>query len=79
MLQVMKNLAKQGMTMLCVTHEIGVAREVADRVIFMADGIIVEDELRSSCSGIRRMTGQRLFSVQFSTHNRVPVCCILWH
>lgn len=39
----MKNLAKQGMTMLCVTHEIGVAREVADRVIFMADGIIVED------------------------------------
>lgn len=39
----MKNLAKQGMTMLCVTHEMGVAREVADRVIFMADGIIVED------------------------------------
>ena len=42
-LQVMKNLAKQGMTMLCVTHEMGFAREVADRVIFMADGIIVED------------------------------------
>ena len=42
-LQVMKDLAKQGMTMLCVTHEMGFAREVADRVIFMADGIIVED------------------------------------
>ena len=42
-LQVMKDLAKQGMTMLCVTHEMGFAREVADRVIFMADGIIAEE------------------------------------
>ena len=42
-LQVMKNLAKQGMTMLCVTHEMGFAKEVADRVIFMADGIIAEE------------------------------------
>lgn len=41
-LNVMKNLAKQGMTMLCVTHEIGFAREVADRVVFMADGLILE-------------------------------------
>lgn len=42
-LQVMKDLAKQGMTMLCVTHEMGFAKEVADRVIFMADGIIAEE------------------------------------
>ncbi len=42
-LSVMKDLAKQGMTMLCVTHEMGFAREVADRVVFMADGMILED------------------------------------
>lgn len=41
-LTVMKDLAKQGMTMLCVTHEMGFAREVADRVVFMADGQILE-------------------------------------
>lgn len=42
-LKVMKDLAKAGMTMLCVTHEMGFAREVADRVLFMADGIIAEE------------------------------------
>ena len=42
-LGVMKGLAKQGMTMLCVTHEMGFAREVADRVVFMADGMILEE------------------------------------
>ena len=42
-LSVMKALAKQGMTMLCVTHEMGFAREVADRVVFMADGMILEE------------------------------------
>ena len=42
-LQVMKDLAKEGMTMLCVTHEMGFAQEVADRVIFMADGVIAEE------------------------------------
>jgi len=41
-LQVMKQLARDGMTMICVTHEMGFAREVADRVIFMADGQILE-------------------------------------
>jgi polar amino acid transport system ATP-binding protein len=38
----MIGLAEEGMTMLCVTHEMGFARSVADRVIFMADGRIVE-------------------------------------
>ncbi len=41
-LDVMKNLAREGMTMVVVTHEMGFAREVADRVIFMDDGGIVE-------------------------------------
>jgi len=41
-LNVMKDLAREGMTMLCVTHEMGFAREVADRVVFMDYGIIVE-------------------------------------
>ncbi len=42
-LQVMKELARDGMTMVVVTHEMGFAREVADRVIFMSDGVIVEE------------------------------------
>jgi glutamine transport system ATP-binding protein len=42
-LNVMKKVAKDGMTMLVVTHEMGFAREVADRVLVMADGEIIED------------------------------------
>ncbi|ACL23281.1 MULTISPECIES: amino acid ABC transporter ATP-binding protein [Chloroflexus] len=42
-LDVMKTLARSGMTMLCVTHEMGFAREVADRIIFMDQGQIVEE------------------------------------
>lgn len=42
-LQVMKNLAAEGMTMVIVTHEIGFAREVSDRVLFMDGGYIVEE------------------------------------
>ncbi|MDH3357687.1 MAG: amino acid ABC transporter ATP-binding protein [Desulfobacteraceae bacterium] len=41
-LDVMKNLAREGMTMVVVTHEMGFAREVADRVIFMDEGAVVE-------------------------------------
>ncbi|MFH0412513.1 amino acid ABC transporter ATP-binding protein [Corynebacterium sp. L4756] len=41
-LRVMKDLAKGGMTMIVVTHEMGFAREVADKVVFMADGAVVE-------------------------------------
>ena len=41
-LEVMKNLAQEGMTMVIVTHEMGFAREVADRVIFIDQGIIQE-------------------------------------
>ena len=42
-LTVMKDLASEGMTMVVVTHEMGFAREVADRVIFMDQGLIVEE------------------------------------
>ncbi len=42
-LDVMKTLAKEGMTMVCVTHEMGFAKEVGDRVIFMDEGRIVEE------------------------------------
>ncbi|THT99385.1 amino acid ABC transporter ATP-binding protein [Lampropedia puyangensis] len=41
-LQVMKSLARDGMTMICVTHEMGFAREVSDRVVFMDAGKIIE-------------------------------------
>ena len=41
-LDVMRELAQQGMTMVCVTHEMGFAREVGNRVVFMADGKLVE-------------------------------------
>ncbi len=42
-LDVMKGLAKEGMTMVCVTHEMGFAREVGNRVLFMADGKLLEE------------------------------------
>ena len=41
-LDVMSELAQSGMTMVCVTHEMGFARQVADRVIFMDEGKIIE-------------------------------------
>ena len=41
-LKVMKDLAKEGMTMVVVTHEMGFAKDVSDKVIFMADGVVVE-------------------------------------
>jgi polar amino acid transport system ATP-binding protein len=43
-LEVMKTLAEEGMTMVCVTHEMGFAREVADRVLFFDHGRLLEDE-----------------------------------
>ena len=41
-LLVMRELAKDGMTMVCVTHEMGFAREVADRILFMDQGRVLE-------------------------------------
>ena len=42
-LDVMVELAREGMTMICVTHEMGFARKAADRIVFMADGQILEE------------------------------------
>jgi polar amino acid transport system ATP-binding protein len=42
-LDVMKTLAREGMTMVCVTHEMGFAREVADRIVFMDGGCLIEE------------------------------------
>ncbi|MBQ9392429.1 MAG: amino acid ABC transporter ATP-binding protein, partial [Oscillospiraceae bacterium] len=42
-LDVIRELAREGMTMVVVTHEMGFAREVGDRVLFMADGKLLED------------------------------------
>ncbi|MCQ6267010.1 amino acid ABC transporter ATP-binding protein [Fictibacillus sp. WQ 8-8] len=50
-LEVMKQLAKEGMTMVVVTHEMGFAREVGDRVIFMDGGYIVEENIPSELFG----------------------------
>ena len=43
-LDVMVELAKEGMTMICITHEMGFARKAADRIVFMADGRILESD-----------------------------------
>ena len=51
-LNVMKDLAKEGMTMIVVTHEMGFAKEVADRVLFMEEGIIYEDGTPEEIKGI---------------------------
>ncbi|NJK82285.1 MAG: amino acid ABC transporter ATP-binding protein [Chloroflexaceae bacterium] len=48
-LAVMRNLANEGMTMLVVTHEMGFARDVADRVIFMDQGVFIEDGPPEQC------------------------------
>lgn len=48
-LEVMRSLAKEGMTMIVVTHEMGFAKNVSNRVIFMDHGTIVEDRPRKSC------------------------------
>lgn len=50
-LEVMKQLAKEGMTMVVVTHEMGFAKEVGDRVIFMDGGYIVEENVPNKLFG----------------------------
>lgn len=60
-LDVMKNLAKDGMTMVCVTHEMGFAREVASRVLFMDEGIIMEQGTPSEIFGNPQNERTKLF------------------
>ena len=58
-LNVMKDLAENGMTMVIVTHEMGFAREVADRVFFIDEGIIPTGYPGGTLLGIRSMNGQK--------------------
>ena len=69
-LDVMVGLAKDGMTMLCVTHEMGFARKVADRVIFMDQGAIIEDCLKDVFFGdmSARPERTRTFLSKILTH-----------
>jgi len=60
-LQVMRDLATEGMTMMVVTHEMGFAREVADRVVFMDDGIVVEENTPAELLGNPRNERTRRF------------------
>ena len=60
-LDVMKDLAKEGMTMVVVTHEMGFAREVGDRVLFMADGKILEQNTPAELFGNPREERTQVF------------------
>ncbi len=65
-LNVMKELAASGMTMIVVTHEMGFARDVADRVLFMADGVIVEQG-----------TPQQIFNEPKAQRTKDFLACVL--
>ena len=67
-LDVMVELAEEGMTMLCVTHEMGFARTVADRVIFMDEGQIIEEAPPSAFFNHPRSARARLFLEQIVRH-----------
>lgn len=67
-LDVMVELAQEGMTMMCVTHEMGFARKVADRVIFMDKGNIVEDCTKDDFFGTPRSERAQLFLSKILGH-----------
>jgi glutamate/aspartate transport system ATP-binding protein len=67
-LDVMVELAKEGMTMMCVSHEMGFARKVAHRVIFMDQGRIIEDATRDEFFGTPRSERAQLFLSKILSH-----------
>lgn len=67
-LDVMKTLAREGMTMVVVTHEMGFAREVADRVVFMDQGRIVEEAAPASFFAEPKEERARLFLSRVLNH-----------
>jgi len=67
-LEVMTDLARSGMTMLCVTHEMGFARSVADRVVFMDQGEIVEEAPPAQFFSNPRSPRTKLFLSQILEH-----------
>jgi glutamate/aspartate transport system ATP-binding protein len=67
-LDVMVELAREGMTMVVVTHEMGFARKVAHRVVFMDQGEIVEDATTEEFFGSPRSDRARLFLSKILSH-----------
>jgi general L-amino acid transport system ATP-binding protein len=67
-LDVITELAEQGMTMLCVTHEMGFARAVADRIVFMDEGEIVEEAPPAQFFASPKSERTRLFLSQILGH-----------
>jgi glutamate/aspartate transport system ATP-binding protein len=67
-LDVMVKLAEEGMTMMCVTHEMGFARRVAHRVIFMDEGSIVEDATKDDFFGKPRSERAQQFLSKILQH-----------
>ena len=67
-LDVMVELAREGMTMICVTHEMGFAKKVANRVIFMDQGRIVEDDSKDAFFGAPRSERARQFLARILSH-----------
>ncbi|MBP7625782.1 MAG: amino acid ABC transporter ATP-binding protein [Zoogloea sp.] len=67
-LDVMVELAQEGMTMMCVTHEMGFAKKVANRVIFMDQGRIVEDDNKEAFFGAPRSERARQFLARILSH-----------
>lgn len=67
-LDVMKTLAKEGMTMVVVTHEMGFAREVADRIVFMDQGRILEEAPPEQFFANPREERARLFLSRILNH-----------
>ena len=66
-LSVIQGLAKEGMTMVLVTHEIGFAREVADHVVFLCDGVVAESGLAEDVIERPRTDAARAFLARFNT------------
>jgi glutamate/aspartate transport system ATP-binding protein len=67
-LDVMVELARDGMTMMCVTHEMGFARKVANRVIFMDQGEIIEDAPKDDFFGRPRSERAQQFLSKILQH-----------
>jgi polar amino acid transport system ATP-binding protein len=67
-LEVMTDLAREGMTMMCVTHEMGFARRVAHRVIFMDEGQVVEENAPQAFFAAPKSERTRLFLSKILTH-----------
>ena len=67
-LEVMTDLAKSGMTMMCVTHEMGFARRVAHRVVFMDEGMVVEENVPEQFFAAPTSDRSRQFLSKILTH-----------